>query len=399
MSIYAEKNRKGVLTGWFRIEVQSRGHRLRDRASDMRKATLIERQLTDRISKMAVGEPAPMPRGPAPLAANVTFGQALRRARGVLWADGGDHELTSFRKLRRVASIVGDDLPIDLFDTNTLDTVMQAISDGGAAPSTLNRYLSAISKFLEFCTARGIKTTVGPTMEWRKEEKKRIRWLSYAEEAELMRLLPSPFSEITYCAIRTGMRVNEILTLKPEQIEDRWCHLWKTKNNTARSIPLNDDLRETLAKLVEDGMPTYPQMRHHWDMARKTMGLTDDETFVFHSTRHTFATRAVQANVHIRMLQMLMGHQTINTTLRYAHVDDKDLADSAISALAFHDDCRVKLQGNIGQKPRPAPRGAIRNRRSLPFENRSVPIGYCKSSHAGSIPARASTENQAFNDD
>ena len=42
--------------------------------------------------------------------------------------------------------------------------------------------------------------------------------------------------------------------------------------------------------------------------------------FTWHSLRHTFASRLVLAGVDLRTVQELMGHRTITTTMRYAHL-------------------------------------------------------------------------------
>jgi Phage integrase family len=43
-------------------------------------------------------------------------------------------------------------------------------------------------------------------------------------------------------------------------------------------------------------------------------------TFHWHDLRHTFASRLVMAGVDIRTVQELMGHKTIQVTMRYAHL-------------------------------------------------------------------------------
>lgn len=56
------------------------------------------------------------------------------------------------------------------------------------------------------------------------------------------------------------------------------------------------------------------------------------ENFHFHGLRHTFASRLVMAGVDLRTIQALMGHKTINMTLRYAHLAPDHLK-KAVEAL------------------------------------------------------------------
>ena len=329
------------------MEVHLNGERLRGRANNMTEAKRLEVALLDRLAGRevpAVPQATPAPIAPVapPKSDCLTFGVAAKRAKGILWA-GQATEAASLLKLDRLTELVGPSLPLDDFDANTADDLIAALTARGITPGTINRYLSCVSAFLRFCYKRKFRTVPLPELEWRDEDEGRIRWLSYEEEARLMELLPHPTSAVVYVAIRTGMRASELLNLKPDQVQPRWVHLWKTKNGSPRSVPISDEVYRVLAPLVRV-MPTYRALRWSWEKARDAMGLRHDKTFVFHACRHTYATRAVQADVNIRVLQKLMGHKTIQTTLRYAHVDDKTLAEAALSALAFH-------EGKTGPKP------------------------------------------------
>jgi site-specific recombinase XerD len=61
--------------------------------------------------------------------------------------------------------------------------------------------------------------------------------------------------------------------------------------------------------------------RHWFDPAVAEAGLKD---FTWYSLRHTFASRLTMAGVDLRTLAELMGHQTIQMTMRYAHLAPSD---------------------------------------------------------------------------
>jgi integrase len=59
--------------------------------------------------------------------------------------------------------------------------------------------------------------------------------------------------------------------------------------------------------------------RNTWKSVTKKAGVED---FRFHDLRHTAATRMAEAGVDIRMIAELLGHSTIQMTMRYAHATD-----------------------------------------------------------------------------
>jgi integrase len=142
-------------------------------------------------------------------------------------------------------------------------------------------------------------------------------------------------------AIETGLRASELLSLGDNgDLAEDWIHLWKTKNRSARSVPISGETYRLVRDLLEDGMPSYANLRYEWDRAARIIGLHTDPEFVFHTCRHTYATRLVEANVNLRVIQRLMGHKRIETTMRYAHVHDEMLQAASELARSFHDSRR-----------------------------------------------------------
>ena len=60
-------------------------------------------------------------------------------------------------------------------------------------------------------------------------------------------------------------------------------------------------------------------------IALKAAGIED---FRFHDIRHATATRLIMAGVDIQTVASLMGHKTLQMTMRYAHLELQHLADA-----------------------------------------------------------------------
>jgi integrase len=185
-----------------------------------------------------------------------------------------------------------------------------------------------------------------PMLERKRETQGRIRWLTEEEESVVFRKFVEMgrphLADVCMILIDTGMRTGELFKLRGRDLDldERLAYLWDTKNGRSRSIPLTDRAVEAFKRQEYDSTTqpfafTQDAWRHAWDRMKELIGLKDDDQFVPHCLRHTCASRLVQRGVDLRVVQEFLGHRSINTTLRYAHLAPKDL-EKARDALQYN---------------------------------------------------------------
>ncbi len=127
------------------------------------------------------------------------------------------------------------------------------------------------------------------------------------------------------------------------------------KNNKERSIPLADDLYQTLlARKEKEGyvfLDVDGEPFNHKRLSRRLANickLLSMRKIGWHTFRHTFASHLAMRGVPLNAVQILMGHSTIAMTARYAHVAPSTLR-AAIDVLepSFG-------QPVVNQRPKPA---------------------------------------------
>lgn len=253
-----------------------------------------------------------------------TLSELLEIAGRALWR-GKAYERTAYRNIENFIEVVGD-LSLSSVKTTTIDDYVNEIA-GTIKDSTINRKLANINSLLKYAHDREwIKTM--PKFAWKQEQSGRIRWLTDEEEAALFRHLESwgesEVARFLLVLLDTGMRRGELLKLTAKDVDGPWVRLWVNKTKKARSVPLT----ERAQKAIEGGLPfklDANKLRQVWARLKAAMSLEDDDEFVLHALRHTAATRTLAKTGNIAMVQKLLGHRKIETTLRYAHISDDDL--------------------------------------------------------------------------
>lgn len=132
--------------------------------------------------------------------------------------------------------------------------------------------------------------------------------------------------------LATGMRRGELFTFRVGQIRNGAIILDEHKTSETkgdRAVALNQTAKRLLAARIDrlnlqpsDVVFDYPKRSFTalWQRMRKAIGMQDDPDFVVHALRHTFASRLAQKGASIYSVSKLLGHSSVATTERYAHL-------------------------------------------------------------------------------
>lgn len=217
---------------------------------------------------------------------------------------------------------------------------------------SVNRFLSSLRRYLRYLIEMDYPTPLPPeAVKLVKTERKHPQ---VAELFELVRLIESPTAleknklvglrnraalEVLFA---TGLRISELVSLNRSQIDttgrifvmgkgkkERFVYLTpralkhvgaylKTRNDqlAALFIPYRG---ENAGKSSRRLSTNYLQMK----IKRYRETLRINVPTSAHSLRHGFATYLAESGANPAAIQVLLGHESLDTTTRYVHASDK----------------------------------------------------------------------------
>ena len=210
----------------------------------------------------------------------------------------------------------------------------------GVKNKTIKNRLTVLNKLLatawEWLQLEGVQ----PKVKWPKCVSCRTEFFSPDECALLLSHADGVLAEMMLVSLRTGMRPGEITGLQWSAIDwenriltvrhsrcDRRKELAPTKSSRERHIPIDLEVFELLFKrmkstgyvfLGKDSQP-FTTKKLNLDLARACMK-ANLRRITWHILRHTFATHLAMRGAPMPTVQQLLGHSSIMTTMRYAHV-------------------------------------------------------------------------------
>jgi len=219
-------------------------------------------------------------------------------------------------------------------DKNIHEITAESIEDykvkriGEVKASSVNREIAMLKSMLNKAVEWGKLEKAPKGIKLLKGVKGRLRYLMPDEVQTLISNCSGHLRPIVIVAIHTGMRKGEFLNLQWSQVdlEKGIITLSDTKNDQRRYVPLDETVKATLSEIgrkgdyvfrgKKDGKPLgWIELSFH--NALKKSGIED---FKIHDMRHTFASNLVMAGIDLMTVKELLGHKSIEMTMRYAHL-------------------------------------------------------------------------------
>ena len=153
--------------------------------------------------------------------------------------------------------------------------------------------------------------------------------LGYLDSDEIRKLLSelqaaeknSDVYLIAKICLSTGARWSEAENLRPSNVKKGVIEFINTKNKKMRAIPISKELQEEIqAHDVNENGRYFGSSMGAFKSGVERAGITLPDGQLTHVLRHTFASSFMQGGGNILTLQKILGHQSLQMTMRYAHL-------------------------------------------------------------------------------
>ena len=213
------------------------------------------------------------------------------------------------------------------------------------APQSIKHILLLIKRIFNYNIKNElIKYNPAENVKIEKFDNTRISYLYDDEIARMFEYLDSGAewandTALIKFAFFTGLRKSELfnLTWDNVDIDNKRIFLYDTKGGKNQAIIITDNAVQVLLDIKDtcsDAVLVFPSKlggkrndaKKLWSRIKKAANIRP--TIRFHDIRHTFGTLAT-ATIPVKVVQKMMTHKDIKTTLRYAHIQEKEMIDAA----------------------------------------------------------------------
>lgn len=221
----------------------------------------------------------------------------------------------------------------------------------GISPTTRARKIATIRSFYKYLTVKAKLIPENPVadLDSPKTPKTLPRFLTVDESKHLLNSIDGRNKERDYCIIciflNCGLRISEIVDLNINDYHGEFLRVIG-KGSKERIVYLNESTIYSLnnwliarKNMTSEHEPALfvsnrrtrisREMVHSMVKTNLLRAGLDSAQYSSHKLRHTAATLMLQNGVDVRTLQEVLGHEHLNTTQIYTHVDNSELRIAA----------------------------------------------------------------------
>ena len=267
--------------------------------------------------------------------------ELCRRYADVLRAKGSSERTIDnyLYSLKGLAEFLGE-RPLDTAGAKDIVAYQIDLAAHGRSDSTVRVATYALRGFLEHVLERpDAKSAKLP----RPRHPKRLPEVMSPQEVQaILDAAPSPKYRAAFMlCYGSGLRTSEVVHLLPRHIDSQrmLIRVERGKGQKDRQVMLSERLLAELRAcwkryapktyLLEGKHPGQPvdptSIQRAFQAARERAGIRKRVTP--RSLRHAFATHLVERGTNLRVVQTLLGHQSLNTTALYTHLAKTWLTD------------------------------------------------------------------------
>ena len=255
----------------------------------------------------------------------------------------------------QLSDISIDDVDIELARCVSLSDVYSYMSylarDRSLGTAARARKIASIRSFYKYLTIKAKLLTENPMQDLDTPhlKKKLPRYLQYSESIQLLESIVGPNRERDYCILtlflNCGLRISELVNLNINDVRGNQLRVLG-KGNKERLLFLNGACQDAVSEWMEARRTQAIIDKNALFITRKHTRITraavhklvkkhimeaglDPSQYSAHKLRHTAATLMLQNGLDVRILQEVLGHEHLNTTQIYTHVDSENLRSAA----------------------------------------------------------------------
>jgi len=223
----------------------------------------------------------------------------------------------------------------------------------GLKASSRARKVSTVRSYYKYLAnkAKLIESNPLQDVDTPKIPKTLPKYLTLDEAQRLLQSVDGKNKERDYCILciflNCGLRISEIVGLNISDIRSDHIRVFG-KGSKERIVYINDavadalnnylNIRKNVAALDRNALFLSNRRERITRetvhaMVKKSLSKAglDASKYSAHKLRHTAATLMLQNGVDVRTLQELLGHENLNTTQIYTHIDNSELKTAAIA--------------------------------------------------------------------